>query len=73
MPKVNRHNHPLMVNARKASYHAGYADGFKEGYKKGYEQRCENLLHYYQTILAAFQSRLDTANKIIAKHRGEVE
>lgn len=67
MAKVNRHNHPLMVKARRASYYAGKRDGFNDGFKKGFEQRCENLQHYYQTILAVFQKRIDLANEIIRK------
>lgn len=72
MAKVNRHNHPLMVNARRESYNAGRADGYKEGYQKGYEARCNELHRYYRTIISAFRTQLDVANKKIRIIQGRM-
>lgn len=71
--KITRHNHPLMVNARKESYMAGRADGYKEGYQKGYEERCNELHRYYRTIIAALETKLDTATKMIRILEAEVK
>ena len=73
MGKVNRHNHPLMVNARKESHAAGYREGFEYGYKKGLEERCDTLKRHYEICLGAFKRRIDTANTIIEKYRNEVK
>lgn len=73
MKKVNRHNHPLMVNARREAYQAGRTDGYKEGFQKGYEQCNDNLVHYYETILAVFQKRLNKmqeAMEILKRRKG---
>ena len=71
--KVNRHNHPLMVNARRESYFAGKCDGLKEGYQRGVNESNDALKRYYETILAANQKIVDLANEIIEKDRGEVK
>lgn len=63
--KITRHNHPLMVNARKESYMAGRADGYKEGYQKGYEEKCVDIHRYYKIIISAFEVREDMAKKRI--------
>jgi flagellar biosynthesis/type III secretory pathway protein FliH len=70
--KINRHNHPIMVNARRKSYHAGMADGYKDGYRAGYEARCDELHRYYRTIIAALETKLDTANEAVRILRSEV-
>ena len=63
--KITRHNHPLMVNARKESYMAGRADGYKEGYQKGYEEKCADIHKYYRIIISAFEVREGMAKKRI--------
>ena len=73
MAKVNRHNHPLMVNARKESYYAGRSDGYKEGYEKGYSQRCEDLTRYYATIIEVLDSKLNTLREVIKLLEAEVK
>ncbi len=73
MAKVNRHNHPLMVNARRESYYAGKADGYKEGYQKGYEAKCTELHHHYRVLLSALQSTLDVAYERIRMLEEEVK
>ncbi len=67
MSKVNRHNHPLMVNARRESYYAGRADGYKEGYQEGYEARCTEIHRYYRIIISALESKANIANEAIRK------
>lgn len=74
--KITRHNHPLMVNARKAAYMAGKADGYLEGYQQGYANRCADLYRSYRTLIEVAQVKLDVANERIrileeeAKHNG---
>lgn len=74
MKKVDRHNHPLMVNARRESYWAGRKDGYEDGYKKGYEQCNDNLAHYYEIIIAMLEKRLNKMNEameILKRRIGE--
>ena len=73
MAKVTRHNHPLMVNARKESYFAGKADGYKEGYQKGYSARCEDLTRYYTTIIGVLDSKLNVLRETIKSLEAEVK
>ncbi len=73
MAKVTRHNHPLMVNARKEAYFAGKGDGFKEGYQKGYSARCEELTHYYTTIIEVLDSKLTILREQIKLLEAEVK
>ena len=72
MAKVNRHNHPLMVNARRESYHAGKAEGFVEGreYGKNEQMRVcnetvENLTKFYKTIISGLEEKIKTMDKVI--------
>ena len=67
MPKVNRHNHPLMVEARRESYYAGRADGYREGYQKGYEARCSEIHRYYRIIISALESKINISNEAARK------
>jgi flagellar biosynthesis/type III secretory pathway protein FliH len=63
--KITRHNHPLIVNARKESYWAGRSDGYYEGYQQGCEHRCTEVHRYYRTIISALETKLDVANERI--------
>lgn len=72
MAKVTRHNHPLMVNARRESYHAGKAEGFVEGreYGKNEQMRVcnetvENLTKFYKTIISGLENKMHTMEKVI--------
>ena len=65
--KITRHNHPIMVNARKESYMAGRADGYYEVYQQGCEHRCTEIHRYYKTIISALQTQLDVAKEMIRK------
>ena len=69
--KINRHNHPLMVNARRDSYFAGRRDGYAEGYQKGYEERCNEIHRFYKIIIAALESKANI-EKEAARRRGEI-
>ena len=73
MAKINRHNHPLMVNARRESYYAGRRDGHKEGLQQGYEARCNELHRYYRVLLSALQTNLDVAYERIRMLEEEVK
>lgn len=72
MAKVTRHNHPLMVNARRESYHAGKAEGFVEGreYGKNEQMRVcnetvENLTKFYKAIISGLENKMHTMEKVI--------
>ena len=61
--KVNRHNHPMMVKARKESYMAGIRDGYRDGYKNGYEQKCDEIHRYYRIIIQALERKMEVKLK----------
>jgi flagellar biosynthesis/type III secretory pathway protein FliH len=55
--KVNRNNHPILVEARKEAYSEGRRDGFDEGYKKGYSNRNDSLVEYHKAIVYALEKK----------------
>ena len=72
MAKVTRHNHPLMVNARRESYNAGRAEGFVEGRKYGKEEQMEacnetvERLHtFYRKIISGLEKKKNNQFKSI--------
>ena len=69
MSKVNRHNHPLMVKARRESYRAGVKVGYDEGYRQGYNMKCTEIHNYYKTITYALELKIE-AEKFLAYNQG---
>ena len=64
MAKVTRHNHPLIVNARKESYNAGYREGYKNGYEsrskehnKIFDTNMQELHSFYRTIISELKEK----------------
>ena len=57
--KITRHNHPLMVGARRESYRAGYRKGYEEGRKQGFLNDCTALHHYYKTLIHALELKVE--------------
>ena len=46
--KITRHNHPIMVEARKEAYMKGYRDGREDGVQKGYERAAIHLAEIHR-------------------------
>ena len=72
MAKVTRHNHPLMVNARRESYNAGLADGYKRVYEQASKDAnvicnntAERLTKFYKTIISGLENKINTMEKVI--------
>lgn len=59
MGKVNRHNHPLMVNARRESYRAGVKVGFNEGYRQGYDMKGTEIHNHYKKIIYSLERKME--------------
>ena len=57
--KITRHNHPLMVGARKESYRAGFKKGYDEGMRQGFANDSTALHHYYKTIIHALELKVE--------------
>ena len=72
MAKVTRHNHPLMVEARKLAYNAGLGDGFKRGYEQASKdanvicnKTAERLHKFYKTIISGLENKMHTMETVI--------
>lgn len=70
MAKVTRHNHPLMVEARKLAYNAGLGDGYKRGYEQASKDANERLHKFYKTIIFGLENKIKTMELAMKKGEG---
>lgn len=61
--KINRHNNPIIVEARKKAYFAGKAEGYKEGFEAGVEAGRRSLDNYINTLHNHYKCIINSIDK----------
>lgn len=73
--KVNRNTHPILVEARKASFEAGHREGYKKGYEDGFQKGQRFGLRPYEAQIECLKTQISALETIIAgleeRNRGD--